>query len=63
MIPLSRCIELLDYTEKLSIEQKKSIIFYLKRLRDDVQRPKRQKENYSKNAVGIVSLSKYEPKL
>ena len=32
MIPLSRCIEVLKYTNKLSTEQIKSIIFYLQKL-------------------------------
>jgi hypothetical protein len=32
MIPLSRCIEVLKYTNKLSAEQTKSIIFYLQKL-------------------------------
>lgn len=32
MIPLSRCIEVLKYTNKLSDEQRKSIIFYLQKL-------------------------------
>ena len=32
MIPLSRCIELIDYVDKLSGEQRKAIKHYLLRL-------------------------------
>ena len=33
MIPLNRCIDLLSYSERLTKEQRESLIFYLKKLK------------------------------
>lgn len=56
MIPLSRCIEILKYTNKLSDEQTKSIKFYLEKL----QRTGTDRNNrvYSEN-TNIPLKSKY----
>lgn len=56
MIPLSRCIEILKYTNKLSEEQTKSIKFYLEKLQ--IIGTDRNRKAYSNN-TNIPLKSKY----
>lgn len=57
MIPLNRCIQLLDYTAQLSDEQKMSIIYYLKKLKMYVTNS--HNDSYSTKNSNIPLNSKF----